>query len=218
MKFDLHVHSKHSKDSNSEPLDVIRRAESLGLDGIAFLDHNSTGAYIESQKIETDLIIVPGEEISTPYGHIAQLGIKKSVGPRDSVAQAIKIIRKEGGIAVAVHPYRYWSGIGEKVFFENSWTAVEGLNGRTKKRENKKARKLAEKAALPVVGGSDSHDVITVGQAYTVLPDVSGWRGVIREIKNGNTDVDGLDRTSFQTYSYVKKAVTEWIKRGFKRM
>lgn len=218
MKFDLHVHSKHSKDSDSEPLDIIRRAESLGLAGIAFLDHNSTRAFIEAKKIETDLIIVPGEEISTPSGHIAQIGMKRSIGPQGSVPQAIKKIRKGGGIAVAVHPYRYWSGIGEKVFLENRWTAVEGLNGRTKKRENKKARKLAKKARLPIVGGSDSHNVINVGQAYTILPEVSDWQGVVKEIKGGNTDVGGLDRTSFQTYSYVKKAVTEWIKRGFKRM
>lgn len=41
MKFDLHVHSEHSRDSNSSHRDIIEIARKRGLDGFAICDHDT---------------------------------------------------------------------------------------------------------------------------------------------------------------------------------
>jgi len=40
MKFDLHVHSCYSKDSNASLDDILEYAASNGLDGFAICDHD----------------------------------------------------------------------------------------------------------------------------------------------------------------------------------
>lgn len=42
MRFDQHMHSKHSFDCETEPLDNVRRAIELGLDGVTFTEHFDT--------------------------------------------------------------------------------------------------------------------------------------------------------------------------------
>ncbi|MDL5501661.1 MAG: PHP domain-containing protein, partial [Candidatus Methanoperedens sp.] len=41
MRFDLHIHSKHSNDSGLSVDDILREAVRKGLDGIAICDHNT---------------------------------------------------------------------------------------------------------------------------------------------------------------------------------
>ncbi len=216
MKFDLHVHTEHSKDSESSVDDVIEMAIKIGLDGLAFLDHNNMNAYHEADPSE--LIIVPAEEVSTPEGHVGALGMERSIGRQPDVRTAIMMIKDQGGLPVALHPYRFWSGIGEKEVRANDFAALEGHNARTCLKENRKAQSLAKVLGLPIIGGSDAHTVEQVGSAYTVVKDVSSWRQLLDEIRSGRTTVGGTHRSRTDTARYVKKAVSEWVGRGFKRM
>ncbi|MFO8109477.1 MAG: PHP domain-containing protein, partial [Thermoplasmata archaeon] len=101
MKFDLHVHSEHSPDSNSSVRDILRVARKKGLHGLAFMDHNTMDAYWEAES--TSLIIVPGVEVSTPAGHVGALGIEESMGEQPDVRTAIRRILELNGLPVAMH-------------------------------------------------------------------------------------------------------------------
>ncbi len=218
MRFDLHIHSIHSGDSYCEPEDIVRTAEDRGMDGIAIMDHNTIRGYREAKKVDTDLIIVPGLEVSTAEGHILALGLEEEIGRQDAISNAIDIIREHDALAVAAHPYRVWSGIGEENVLKNDWDAIEGMNGRGWGIRNRQAQTLAERLDIPVIGGSDSHRLKTIGKAYTIIEDVKDWRDVIKKVRAGETKVGGENRTLTQTFFYVRRALTGWIRRGFKKI
>lgn len=218
MKFDLHVHSKYSADSRSDPKDIAKILEDRGFSGVAILDHNTLDGYKKLKELDTSLIAVPGIEVSTEEGHVMGLGLQEEIGRQREVDQAIEKIREHGGLAIAAHPHRFWSGIGERNVLEHDWDGLEGMNGRSWGIRNRQSQRLAEKMELPITGGSDSHRLKTVGKAYTTLENVGTWEDVIHEIKKGNTQVGGQSRTWIQTFFYVRRALLGWFKRGFKKI
>ncbi len=218
MKIDLHVHSTYSGDSNGRPGEILKKAEDVGLDGLAIMDHNTLQGYRSVKDIDSPLILVPGIEVSTGEGHVLAIGIQEEIGKHPTIAEAIDKIEDQGGIAVAPHPYRYWSGMGEDKLFSNKWTAIEGINGRSWHTKNVKARKAAEKMNLPIIGGSDAHRLKTVGKAYTIFEDIDTWEDVVTQIKKGKVDAGGKDRTYVQTFFYIRRAIFGYVRRGFKKI
>ena len=52
MKFDMHIHTTlHSPDSSMEPVNLVRRAREIGLDGVVITD----GLYMEGISKKWDL-------------------------------------------------------------------------------------------------------------------------------------------------------------------
>jgi predicted metal-dependent phosphoesterase TrpH len=64
MRLDLHIHSQFSPDSHSSIEAILKRAQEVGLDGIAITDHNSVQSFFAASKLAQnlglDLTIVPG--------------------------------------------------------------------------------------------------------------------------------------------------------------
>ncbi len=218
MKIDMHVHSTYSGDSDGRPEDILKKAESVGLDGLALMDHNTLEGYRSVKNKKSSLILVPGIEVSTEEGHVMAIGLQEEIGKQLTMAEAIDKINEQGAIAAAPHPYRYWSGMTEENLFSNNWTAIEGLNGRSWHSKNVKARKAAKKMNLPIIGGSDAHRLKTVGKAYTIFDNIDSWEDVITQIKKGNVDAGGEDRTYVQTFFYIRRAIFGYVRRGFKRI
>jgi hypothetical protein len=128
------------------------------------------------------------------------------------------MIHDAGGIAVAAHPYRWWSGIGEKNVVKE-FDAIETINARSTKGSNKKAFELSLSMDKPMTAGSDAHHWDNVGDAYAEFSDdITDWESVVKEIVSANTDVDGKHRSRTDTLRYGYKSITEWIGRGFKKM
>ncbi|MCL2143300.1 MAG: PHP domain-containing protein [Methanomassiliicoccaceae archaeon] len=217
MRADMHIHSTFSKDGMSSVEEIITMAKAKGLGCIAITDHNSFASFEEASKYE-DIIVIPGEEVSSSEGHILAYGINCEI-PRDrSVQETIDLIHDAGGIAVAAHPYRWWSGLGEKNVVEE-FDAVEVFNARSTKGSNGKASRLASKMNKPVTAGSDAHHADNIGAAYTELSDdVTDWEGVIKEVIAGNVTTNGKHRTRTETLRYGFKSITEWMGRGFRKM
>ena len=67
-KGELHCHTFHS-DGDSSPLAVLSKAEQLGLDFLAVTDHNVFTQQIDLNRAETDLMLIPGCEVTTAQGH-----------------------------------------------------------------------------------------------------------------------------------------------------
>jgi len=217
MRADLHIHSNFSKDGTSSVDEIIKAAKAKGLGCIAIADHNSFASYEESSKYD-DIIVIPAEEVSSAEGHIVAYGINCEIPRGKSVQETIDMIHDAGGIAVAAHPYRWWSGLGEKNVV-NEFDVIETHNARSTKGSNRKARKLAVRMNKPATAGSDAHNALNVGDAYTEFADsVTTWEDVIKAILAGETKIGGRHRTGTDTLRYGFKSITEWMGRGFRKM
>ena len=80
---DLHVHTNYSRDGESSIEDIIRRAEFIGLDAIAITDHDTIAGARAALKISTNVIVIPGIEISTKQGHLIALGTSDGISERN---------------------------------------------------------------------------------------------------------------------------------------
>lgn len=219
MRFDLHVHSSHSGDSKNRVEDVLDACARKGLSGVAIIDHNSLGGarYALSLKRE-DIMVIPGMEISSAKGHILAYNVQEEVPRELEVAETIDRIRAQGGIAVAAHPYRMWSGLGEEVVLVNDFDAIEVHNGRSTRGHNDLAAQLAVRTCKPFTAGSDSHEPSTVGKAYYVSSrECHSVEDVIKEIISGQGGTGGMHRPKTDL-SYGVKCIGEWFGRGFKKM
>ena len=220
MRLDLHNHTRYSPDSRVAPADLVRVAREAGLDGVAITDHNSVGGIREAEEAAgTEFIVIPGLEISTKSGHLLAYGVREVV-PRDlGVAETVRRIEALGGVAVAAHPYRFWSGLGEAALSEAPFVAYETSNARTLRRGNERARALALARKVGQTGGSDSHFLDEVGQAITTLDSgIVRPEDVVELLEARKTSAEGRSRGASATVRYVTKAVGEWIFRGMRRI
>jgi len=171
MKFDLHVHTRFSKDSNADIDAIVHHAKKSGLDGFAVCDHDviAGGPFSVQRAAElgSDLIIIPGVEITTSEGHLLVLGIKENIEPGLSPAETIRRARAQNAVVILPHPFKITShGIGYVQGLDVD--AVEVLNSRClTDGPNNKARAAATSLGLAQVGGSDCHVPEVVGASYT---------------------------------------------------
>jgi len=220
MHFDLHNHTRYSPDSRVDPAALVGVARKIRLAGIAITDHNSVGAIAAAEAAaDRDFLVIPAIEVSTKSGHVLGYGIREVI-PRDlSVSETADRIVALGGVPVAAHPFRFWSGLGPVAVAETAFPAYETCNGRTLRRGNVRARALARERKLGETGGSDSHFLDEVAKAVTTI-DSGGVRvdDVLQILAQGRTSAQGMDRGSAATVRYVSKAVGEWILRGMRRI
>ena len=139
MKIDMHVHTVYSGDSRNSVQDILDGCRRVGMDGVVVLDHNSLRGAKEAVAMKSDILIIPGVEVSSAEGHILAYNVSEEI-PRDrTVEETIDLIHAQGGVAVAAHPYRVWSGLGEKNVIGQRFDGIESQNGRSTRRGNRKA-------------------------------------------------------------------------------
>ena len=190
MKYDLHIHTHHSRCSNLKPEVILKKAKSKGLNGIAITDHNSIKGAFEVKKLNKNkkFEVIIGEEIKTNKGEILALYLKKEIKPGDFY-KVLKQIKKQKAIAIIAHPYsviEFGRKKADKEVFK-SIDAVEGFNARSLfEFENLRAQIKAKELNLPITAGSDAHFAFEIGRAYTE------FRGNLRTaIKNKTTKIHG---------------------------
>lgn len=211
MKFDIHIHSKYSSDGVMDPQFMIKLAKKNGYDGLVITDHNSMDAYknLDPEGIQ----IIKGVEVSSCCGHILAIGINEMIPKGLSVEETIEQIHDQGGLAIAAHPYRFWSGLGEKNTRSGKFDAIEILNSRSFHKDNEAAKILANELRLPGTSGSDAHLPYEFDRAW-----INFKNDLLKDIKNGNFEIGGYSRSFTGTIYYVTRSVGLWIKRGFKRI
>lgn len=200
MILDLHIHSKYSFDSFSEPNRIICAAKRKGLNGIAITDHNTIKGGIETRKINQDqnFLVIVGCEISTDIGDIIGLFLTEEIKSRNSM-EVIEEIHHQGGIAVLPHPYKGHK-LNDEVIKEID--VVEGFNARTSEEDNSKAIKLAEQYNKPVVAGSDAHFYCEIGASKIVLNS--------NEVKN--EILNGKHKLETQRTPLYRESLSQMIK------
>ncbi|MBU1879535.1 MAG: CehA/McbA family metallohydrolase, partial [Chloroflexi bacterium] len=105
---DLHLHSIHSDGENTIP-ELAAAAQARGLDFLALTDHNTVShvPHLAAAGL-ADVLIIPGEEITTYYGHANVWGLDRWLDfrlqtPADAAALIAEVHRR-GGLISINHP------------------------------------------------------------------------------------------------------------------
>jgi len=195
LRLDLHLHTTKSIDSTVELEDAVRRCREEGLDGFAVTDHDELAKIPSEFSENSDIIIIPGMEVSADGAHILAFDIEEPIPPRLSVPKTVDTIHDQGGIAIIAHPYsvfRAW--VNGREIEEAGFDCVEVANAAQFPYGwmLSKNTALARKLGLPETGGSDAHIPRTIGRAYTVLESETRDReGILRALRRGETSAEG---------------------------
>lgn len=210
MMFELHCHSCHSRgrkipcESTSTPEQIIRKAKSLGLSGIAITDHETTNAWAAARKEakKQGIIFIPGVELETKSGHLLGIGINEPVSNFLTVEESIDGIHDAGGIAVAPHPYDMRAqGIGNLAFKADAVEIFNSLN--IDMISNRFAVSKFKKSPIPKVVGSDAHSLEMIGNSLNIIR-AHDLDSVLREIKKG--------RVEFVTRYTSMDEILNWVR------
>jgi predicted metal-dependent phosphoesterase TrpH len=220
MKADMHMHSTASPDAHMDPVEILRSMKAKGFGAIAILDHNSTKGSLAASKQakEIGIILVRGLEVSSEAGHIGALRMEEEIPRGLSAEETVDRIHSLGGLAVALHPYRIGSGVGESVVRRCKFDAVEIVNGFTSNGRNRKAQRLADSLRLPYTAGSDAHFEKEIGMAYIEIEDCSDSEQLLASIVAGKGRPGGSGLGFGGTIKGAASLMAEWMGRGFKRM
>ncbi|MEU3568901.1 CehA/McbA family metallohydrolase [Kitasatospora sp. NPDC036755] len=182
---DCHLHTVHS-DGRRTPEEVAAGARAAGLDFIVSTDHNTSSSHaVWGPLAGPDLLILPGEEITTRNGHWLALGLEPGqfvdwrYRSRDEeFPRFVRQVHRSGGLVVPAHPYCPYVACQWKFGYEQAdgvevwngpWTyddesAVDTWDGRL-------AVALREgRSWLPALGNSDAHsEPQVIGSPHTVV-------------------------------------------------
>ncbi len=172
MKFDLHVHTTLSPDSEISPLalrDLVLRA---GLSGVAVCDHNVFG----NLRGEDGIYIIPACEVSSDMGHLLVYFLKSDICKKMkknekgvySWREVMKYAHAEGAVVFLAHPFApffprcddFWEELDGVEAFNARIVHYKAFGG------NKKAFRLWKKLGLPFSAGSDAHSEKEIGRAF----------------------------------------------------
>ena len=223
---DLHLHTCYSHDSLTEPKQVLLTAAKRGLTGVAIADHDTLLGALKAQHLAAEMtasgelpptfFVIAGEEISSDQGHIVGLFLTHTIPCGMSVADTIRAIHEQGGIAIAAHPKYPGSGVGELALTE-PFDLVESRNGAeeilytsSSRAMREKRREFYTRVTKPQTGSSDAHDPGGIAVCYTQLTCAPTLADVRRELQAGRTLA--ITRiTDEQAYAMMHKGVLSGI-------
>jgi len=183
---DLHIHTTIS-DGTYTPEELIDYAVEKGLAAVAITDHDTMGGiqeaanYIKENNLPLELI--PGMEVSTNsslsfFGiHILAFFIDKQENEMNVILKsvhenienssintgdAIKLIKKLGGISVLAHPLEYGMTVSEldKLIKKLSSYGLNGIEAIYPTHSDsfvQQLKKIASRYGLITTGGTDFH-------------------------------------------------------------
>jgi predicted metal-dependent phosphoesterase TrpH len=218
---DFHIHTTRSSDGTASPAEVVDAAVRAGLFAIAITDHNSVGAHREAREAgkARDVLVVPGVEVSSLEGHVLALGVEEPVLRGLHADETVRRIEDLGGLAVAAHPGRVYTGLHDEDVRSAHFGAVEVANGHSSVKLNRKARALAMDIKVSTTGGSDAHYAREVGACRTVFPTApANVEGVLEAIRKGESKAVGEGKTPSAQLKLDVRMAARWVARGGRRM
>jgi predicted metal-dependent phosphoesterase TrpH len=172
---DLHLHTRFSRDSVTEPAALIARARKLGLNRIAVTDHNTIAGALAAREIAPDLVIIGEEIVLEGGGELIAYYVQEWVPPRLPVDEALRRLREQGAVISVSHPLDRLrkSALGEPrtLAIMDRLDALEVFNARCLLGgDNRRAAELAASYGKAITAGSDGHTLREVGAGYLLLP------------------------------------------------
>jgi hypothetical protein len=222
---DLHMHTAHSDGSCASqsgkivPCPVfltVQNAASRGLDFVAITDHNSLSHYQAMRELQPyfdHLLLIPGREMTTFWGHFNVFGVTDYIDYRAVAHDGRDIngmlhdVRTQGGIASVNHA----DSPGGEICMGCAWepptdvdmslfTGIEVINGGRIMLSSADFwdKQLGKGLKLTAIGGSDNHN----GPSQPGTPAAIGWPTTVVEatelsvpailegIRNGRVFID----------------------------
>jgi len=222
IKLDLHIHSQYSEDGIGAPKEIIKSLKKKGLQGMAITDHNTVEGSLQALKVTPkDFIVIPGVEISTSDGHMIALNVKEDITRGLSVEETVEKTIELGGMPIVPHLYRNMSGLKKEKLktIRTKISAIEVFNSCSLPQTNLKTAKIAREFKLGGTGGSDSHDPIYAGYAYTIV-DTSDMNAdtILSEIHKKKTWGEGITMPLEYRRDRMILSIKQFFQRGLKRI
>ena len=190
MKLDMHCHVKEgSPDSKICLEEYIAILKANGFGGMLISDHDTYNGYRYwkkqmKDKVHEDFVVLKGIEYDTcDAGHMLIImpeGVKMRLLELKGlpISVLIDFVHRHGGVIGPAHPCGepYMSFTNTRRYFKSPelmkrFDFVEVFNACEPLESNEKAAKLAHKYGKPGIGGSDAHNPVAAGMAYTKLPE-----------------------------------------------
>lgn len=175
MFIDTHMHEMtFSKDSFLRLDEMVRIGKAKGLGAICITDHDSMGLreYAKKYTERTGFPVFVGIEFFSLQGDIVALGIQDYPKERVSAQEFIDLVKEQGGVCFAVHPFRDNNrGLEENLRVVKGLDGLEVLNGSTSPEACRKAARYARELNLFTLGSSDCHVPEKVGVCATYFPE-----------------------------------------------
>ena len=171
MRVDLHLHTSASHDCSSDPEDVFRQCQRLGLGPVFITDHDTIDAARALAQVHPGEVVI-GEEITTTSGELIGLFLSEAVPAGLSPEETAQRIKSQGGIVYVQHPFdrlRRHLPIEAIERMAHFIDVVEVFNARADMRANAAAEDLRATLGSAGGAGSDAHKVSEIGCAYVEL-------------------------------------------------
>jgi predicted metal-dependent phosphoesterase TrpH len=174
MKFDLHMHTtRHSPDSQMDPLALVRRARHIGLDGVVITEHDWLWTEEELEELRsmvTGLVVLAGVEVSAYEGHFLAYGVRNPLALPHGirVAELCREVHRQEGAVVAAHPFRWGQPFDE--ILRDQRPDLDGLELMTNNMDEdcrRRAAVIGREHNLAGLGSSDAHSEEVLGVCYT---------------------------------------------------
>jgi predicted metal-dependent phosphoesterase TrpH len=162
-------------DCHTEPQDIIKRCQTLGINCIAVSDHDAVAGALELTKIAPFKVIV-AEEVLTHNGEVMGMFLKERIASGIPIEKAIAAIKEQGGLVCIPHPFDPMRGLrlNDKDFekLAPQIDIIEVFNARCPfGQPTIKAKAYAGKHNLPGTAGSDAHIISEIGNVFVELND-----------------------------------------------
>lgn len=179
---DMHTHTKRYSICSKITLEQILNNLSSKVDGIVITDHQTLySGPLKGLRSKYGKKIFTATEITSLEGDILAYGIDDIPNKDLPAEKVIENIHKQKGIAIAAHPFRKY-GLGDFIFDLD----IDGIevNGLANSKENEQAKKAASILELPLIGGSDVHQLYQLNTFATKFWEpIASIDDIIRQIK-----------------------------------
>jgi hypothetical protein len=165
VKGDLHCHTVHSDGLNTVD-EIVTSAMERGLEFLAVTDHNTNTHHEELARLShLPIALIPGEEITTYWGHANTWGLREWIdfrcGDSESMDAVRRFVLRKGALISVNHPkcvgppwlFEGWSGypcmeVWQAPWRFYNWESLERWDGMLRRGER-----------VVAVGGSDVHSI-----------------------------------------------------------
>ena len=178
-RYDCHIHSCYSKDSNLSCSKILSVAKKKNLKLIAVTDHNTIEGGLETKSLAHDfgIDVLVGAEIKTSSGEVIGLNLKSKIKSRELIP-VLEEIKAQDGVVVIPHPARWNKKRLPIKKISKYIDYIEVYNSRNLVTiSNLRAYNIALKFNIKPIAGSDAHFGFEIGNTGSSLINWKGFMG-----------------------------------------
>jgi predicted metal-dependent phosphoesterase TrpH len=200
LKIDLHTHCNEDPTDNwikHSAKELIDHAYNQGFDVLSITCHNKVvySDNLREYAAKNNILLIPGAERDIEGRHVLLYNFTQEEIDQIKDFNDLRRIKKSHHLVIAPHPfYVYLNPLRPKQISLFSrleknidlFDGIEFCHLYTKKvnKSNKKAESIAKKYNLPMVAGSDSHNLSHMGSNFSYVNSEKNTDSVIKAIKS----------------------------------